>query len=587
MTKNNLLMAYIIIVCLGLNTYIVSCSESDYSIPPQDNSDTITGPDSDGNNSNGETKILKSGYQEDNFATIENEINLWSYILSGNTQISVGNLPSKIDLSDKFPPIGDQGDYSTCVAWSVGYYYMTYLRGVYLGLSQSQLGNAANQFSPKDIYESIPIADKGSKCEGTYFENAFQLAISRGAAFLKDVPYVNIDQCACDSISNLSKVSDFKLQYYRKINLNENDIKMYLAQGHPVSFGAYIGTKFKQYNGGVFSLSGKDINVEGHAMTICGYDDNKQAFKVANSWGTDWGENGYLWIDYQTLLNNKIFTIGYPFIAIGPTKQFTMDSNDEIVNTSGNWDLVPTGFTYEDLNDPELPQESADPTWVRLHYNAYNAGEEKIPASQDWCIALMYYNAYDATDCGFFMIDLYSDRYGQQGDMCPDWLEEYAINDYGDPEDIIGIHADNYSWTNIDIKGGQSLSKAVYGSSEPFYYDIHIPSNLNGDYYVILDVDAFNAVKETNEINNLIYYTAANGKPIHYKNGVATNLSISKRGIMDNNGLKASNSNAYTTQEITQMLVAMKKSGKFKQSAMDHLSKSAGKRNITQYKIGK
>jgi C1A family cysteine protease len=32
-----------------------------------------------------------------------------------------------------------------------------------------------------------------------------------------------------------------------------------------------------------------------HAMVICGYN-GKDAFKVRNSWGTTWGEDGYGWM---------------------------------------------------------------------------------------------------------------------------------------------------------------------------------------------------------------------------------------------------------------------------------------------------
>ncbi|MEJ0106451.1 MAG: C1 family peptidase [Bacteroidota bacterium] len=36
----------------------------------------------------------------------------------------------------------------------------------------------------------------------------------------------------------------------------------------------------------------------GHAMVVIGYNDTKNAFKVMNSWGTKWGDNGFAWIDY-------------------------------------------------------------------------------------------------------------------------------------------------------------------------------------------------------------------------------------------------------------------------------------------------
>ena len=36
-----------------------------------------------------------------------------------------------------------------------------------------------------------------------------------------------------------------------------------------------------------------------HAVVVVGYDDQRSAFKIANSWGTDWGIGGYGWIDYD------------------------------------------------------------------------------------------------------------------------------------------------------------------------------------------------------------------------------------------------------------------------------------------------
>jgi len=50
--------------------------------------------------------------------------------------------------------------------------------------------------------------------------------------------------------------------------------------------GTSIYRKFKSDDGG-------------HAMLVVGYSDEMQAFKVVNSWGKDWGNEGFVWIDYK------------------------------------------------------------------------------------------------------------------------------------------------------------------------------------------------------------------------------------------------------------------------------------------------
>ena len=62
-----------------------------------------------------------------------------------------------------------------------------------------------------------------------------------------------------------------------------------------------------------YGKKGKDIydfinklinNIEGHIMTIVGYDDNDKTFIIANSWNKYFGDNGYFYMDYE-YFNNK------------------------------------------------------------------------------------------------------------------------------------------------------------------------------------------------------------------------------------------------------------------------------------------
>ena len=58
-------------------------------------------------------------------------------------------LPESVDNSAGLPPVGDQGNQSSCVAFTFGYYCMTYAEAKEHGWSPA---DPAHQFSPAYIY---------------------------------------------------------------------------------------------------------------------------------------------------------------------------------------------------------------------------------------------------------------------------------------------------------------------------------------------------------------------------------------------------------------------------------------------------
>ena len=50
------------------------------------------------------------------------------------------------------------------------------------------------------------------------------------------------------------------------------------------------------YRGGVFNE--KNLSTVNHVVLLVGWDDDKEAWLIKNSWGEEWGENGFAWIKY-------------------------------------------------------------------------------------------------------------------------------------------------------------------------------------------------------------------------------------------------------------------------------------------------
>ncbi len=80
------------------------------------------------------------------------------------------------------------------------------------------------------------------------------------------------------------------------------DIKQAICKYGAVSASCQVTPKFQDYTNGVFFdfASNPDNPQTNHAVLIVGWCDVRQAWLIKNSWGTGWGESGYMWIKYNS-----------------------------------------------------------------------------------------------------------------------------------------------------------------------------------------------------------------------------------------------------------------------------------------------
>ena len=86
-------------------------------------------------------------------------------------------------------------------------------------------------------------------------------------------------------------------------------LKAALIQGYPIVFGFVVYSNFetdKVKSTGIMEMPTEgDIIVGGHAVAVVGFDDKKKYFIVRNSWGTEWGDEGYFYMPYEFILNPR------------------------------------------------------------------------------------------------------------------------------------------------------------------------------------------------------------------------------------------------------------------------------------------
>jgi len=123
---------------------------------------------------------------------------------------------------------------------------------------------------------------------------AFQYVIkNRGIAAEKDYPYTARDGTCKKGIASASTISAFK----DVPSKNEGELLKAVNLG-PVSIAVEADKSvFQFYHDGVLDNAGCGVQLD-HGILITGYGtlSGKNYWAVKNSWGSNWGKNGYIYL---------------------------------------------------------------------------------------------------------------------------------------------------------------------------------------------------------------------------------------------------------------------------------------------------
>lgn len=231
------------------------------------------------------------------------------------------SLPSSYSLEKYVPKVLDQGDSRACVGYSLIYYALSTMYNINLEITESQ-EKLAFSFDPMFLYS---LMNTKTHCnDGLYMDEALEKLITYGAKkIFMDPLYVS---CNKDwTISDLNKVKTysrpFAISNAKEINVEDgvntiNEVKYLIKNNKPVIIALSIPSSFNKIGGtGLWwdTRSETSNSKYGHAMCVVGYDDDKYggAFRVVNSWGDDFGDNGYVWMKYEDFYyySNEAYTL--------------------------------------------------------------------------------------------------------------------------------------------------------------------------------------------------------------------------------------------------------------------------------------
>jgi hypothetical protein len=369
-----------------------------------------------------------------------------------------------------------------------------------------------------------------------------------------------------------------KIKSYRTIDGSVLSIKQQLASKSPVMIIAKLSDNFMSWNSdNVLSANTTYTTVGQHAyhgLTIVGYDDRKGAggaFKVVNSWGANWGSRGFVWIDYNFMLNTFVDTDYQGNKSLMVMSESSSKPQDDTNPTphpqpaTNGVDLI--AWVNDDMSTYST---TGSATSRAVDLNIYNGGSEDATTKTPWTAYYIYYNARNANDYGVLFHHTYTNRNIAEGD-----------------HDCTGGNC----LLNLPIPAGGNLSEQLFGDDAGVLVNYDMPSTLNGSYYLVMIVDADGTFAEDDEDDNFFYTT---DRPIRFRNGYGARVAAGSETAFSfrnqpfarttaavrqsfQSAIRPDNMNAYSPQEIVGFIRQQKKSGAFAQKLRDH-----NRRNATQ-----
>ena len=153
--------------------------------------------------------------------------------------------------------------------------------------------------SNEDLSEQLLVSSccNTGSCSGGYIVSTSQFIRDSGSPDEACYPYLGRDS-SCNQACSSWREAARQVSSYTRVSQTATALKSALYTHGPINVGMMVYSDFSSYSSGIYEHAyGQQEG--GHAVLIVGYDDDQQCFIVKNSWGTDWGENGFFRIAYS------------------------------------------------------------------------------------------------------------------------------------------------------------------------------------------------------------------------------------------------------------------------------------------------
>lgn len=206
---------------------------------------------------------------------------------------SLQALPTAFNWCDQgiCPPVRDQGACGSC--WAFG------------TVAPFESGLKLKTGQMKDISEQYLLSCNidGFSCDGGWFAHDYHIdkippgENAAGAVYESEFPYVASDVPCGSPHPHHEKLSSWSYVGSQTSVPSADAIKQAIYNHGPVAAAVCVNRPFQRYSGGIFSSRWPCRKIN-HAIVLVGWDDAQGAWILRNSWGSAWGEQGYMRIKY-------------------------------------------------------------------------------------------------------------------------------------------------------------------------------------------------------------------------------------------------------------------------------------------------
>jgi C1A family cysteine protease len=185
-----------------------------------------------------------------------------------------------------YTSVKNQGSCGSCWAFSI------------VGTTEGRFLKAGSSYNLSEQYQ-LDCNHYGYSCSGGYFTSHNDHKSPYGARSESCYPYVAYKQTCKTSCGIYKQITSWYYVGSSSGVPSTTAIKQAIYDRGSVGAAVYANSYFQAYTGGCYTRNSSGS--PNHAIVLVGWNDancSGGAWRLKNSWGTGWGESGFMWIKY-------------------------------------------------------------------------------------------------------------------------------------------------------------------------------------------------------------------------------------------------------------------------------------------------